>query len=243
MTYANLRFRKPKNRPFFYTNFVQTIDGKIHVKKRSNAYWPIGSKTDYQTLLQLRVYADVLIHGKHTALWTKTIDNLAKPEFQEKRKLRGKKEDLLYLVVSAHPDENLINILHPPRVGVRPCLVTTKDASIAKNLLRTLQIVRLGYGKVSINNLIRWLQERGAAYVLVEGGPTLLASFLSIDAIDELFVTIAPKILGNKANATLTMVENYLFPPHHIKQWKLISMTQVKNEVYLRYRIVRSNHS
>jgi len=233
--YKNLRFHKPKNRPFFYTNFVQTLDGKIAVTSDPQSYWPIGSKTDYQTLLQLRVYADVLIHGKHTALWTKTIDSLAKTKFQEKRRLQGKKEDLLYLVVSAHPDENLINILHPSRVGVRPCLVTTKDASIPKNLLKTVQIVRLGYGNVSINNLIRWLQERGAAYVLVEGGPTLLASFLSLNVMDELFVTIAPKIFGNKMNSTLTLGECHLFSPNHIKNWKLISVARINDEVYLRY--------
>jgi len=38
MLYPNLKFPKFSDRPFFYTNFVQTIDGKVGVKEEG--YWP-----------------------------------------------------------------------------------------------------------------------------------------------------------------------------------------------------------
>ena len=67
MFYRNLKFPKIKNRPFFYTNFVQTVDGKVQVLKNTKDYWPIGSKLDHEALLELRAYSDCLIHGSNLA--------------------------------------------------------------------------------------------------------------------------------------------------------------------------------
>ena len=68
MLYPNLKFPKVLKRPFFYTNFVQTVDGKVGVgKSELQGYWPIGSKKDYEVLTELRAYADCLIHGGNLA--------------------------------------------------------------------------------------------------------------------------------------------------------------------------------
>lgn len=179
MFYQKLKFPKFKNRPFFYTNFVQTLDGKVGVRK--TGYWPIGSKIDHQILLELRSYADCLIHGK----------NLAK-EFGEitKKSLKRYHPDLPYIVVTSH------------------------------NLL----------------DLVSMLQEKGYKRVLVEGGPTLLTSFLKEDLIDEIFLTVSPKIFGSEKDVTLTLAEGYLFPPDKIKKFKLLSVKKMGDEVFLRYR-------
>lgn len=74
--------------------------------------------------------------------------------------------------------------------------------------------------------------------MLIEGGPTILASFLKEGLIDEIFLTIAPKIFGSKYPSTLTMVEGYLFPKQSIKKLKLLSVKPIGNEIYLRYQII-----
>lgn len=188
MFYQKLKFPKFKNRPFFYTNFVATLDGKVAVKKLGlpagrQGYWPIGSKIDHQILLELRSYADCLIHGK----------NLAK-EFGEitKKSLKRYHPDLPYIVVTSH------------------------------NLL----------------DLVSMLQEKGYKKVLVEGGPTLLTSFLKEDLIDEIFLTVSPKIFGSEKDVTLTLTEGYLFPPDKIKKFKLLSVKKAGDEVFLRYRAI-----
>src|SRR5258708_31253801 len=108
MVYENLSFDIPQNRPFYFTNFVSTVDGKVRVTtKDGEKYWPIGSKTDYQTLIELRAYADVLIHGKNTAMSHKTVDSLAKPEFKKLRTQFGKTSDIFYVVMSDHPTPEL----------------------------------------------------------------------------------------------------------------------------------------
>src|SRR3989338_3067134 len=104
MLYPNLKFSKPQeNRPFFYTNFVQTVDGKVAVSKPG--YWPIGSKKDYETLIELRSYADCLVHGKnlYKEFGEITKTSLAKDSFKKLRIKLGKNPDLPYCVA----DRNL----------------------------------------------------------------------------------------------------------------------------------------
>ena len=190
MFYQNLKFPKLKNRPFFYTNFVQTIDGKVQVKKPG--YWPIGSRKDYQILTELRAYADCLIHGKnlYQEFGNITKKSLKRQEFRVLRKKLGKNPDLPYLI-----------------------------------------------GTHDLKKLSRDLYKKGYKNVLVEGGPTLLGSFLREGLIDEVFLTIAPKIYGNEPEKTLTLVEGYLFPKNSTKKLQLISVKPVQDELFLRYKV------
>ncbi len=194
MFYQNLKFPKVKGRPFFYTNFVQTVDGKVQVLKNTNDYWPIGSKVDHDVLVELRAYADCLIHGKNLGLefGEVTLKNLNKPDFKNLRKKLGKKPYLPYYILNR---------------------------------------------KNSIKSLISELNKKGYIHVLVEGGPTLLASFLKENLIDQIFLTIAPKIFGNENSSTLTLVENYLFPKKEIKNLSLLSVKRIKNELFLHYKV------
>lgn len=191
MLYPNLKFPKAVKRPFFYTNFVQTVDGKVAVKEKG--YWPIGSRVDYQVLTELRSYADALIHGGNLArqFGEQTVKSFKKP----------------YYVITNHP-QSLNNL----------------NANIFSG---------------NLSSLVKKLQEQGYKYVLVEGGPTLLGSFLKMGLIDEIFLTIAPKIYGSKMGSTQTLVEGILLPPNQYKL-KLISVKKIKDELFLRYSVKKS---
>lgn len=190
MFYPKLLFPTEKGRPFFYTNFVQTLDGKVAVKRPG--YWPIGSRTDYKVLVELRGYADALIHGKNlfNEFGSVTQKSLNKSSFKKMRRKLGKNPILPYIVATRNLSE------------------------------LTLQ-----------------LHEKGYQHVLVEGGPTLLGSFLKENLLDEIFLTIAPKIYGTENLTTKTLVEGILFPPKHIKKLKLISVKKLENELFLRYSL------
>lgn len=190
MFYPKLKFPKLRKRPFFYTNFVQTLDGKIQVKKPG--YWPIGSRKDYEVLTELRAYADCLIHGKnlYKEFGDITKKSLQKKEFKANRLELGKNPDLPYLV-----------------------------------------------GTHDLKKLSRDLYKRGYKNVLVEGGPTLLGSFLKEGLIDEVFLTITPRIYGNKQGKTLTLVEGYLFPKNSTIKLRLMSVKPIKDELFLHYKV------
>lgn len=210
MVYPSLSFPKRASRPFFYTNFVSTVDGKVQVLRNSAGYWPIGGKTDYQVLIELRAYADALIHGKNLALefGEITLGSLNKADFKSRRKRLGKSPNLPYYVVSGHP-EDLSSLVK-------------KEASIVTS---------------DLNILSKQLYQKGYKNVLVEGGPTLLASFLKENLLDEIFLTIVPKIFGTEQGTTLTLVEGYLFPKNAIKKLSLLSVKKLGSELYLHYKV------
>ncbi len=232
--YQGLIFPKITGRPFFYTNFVATVDGKTQVLQNTNAYWPIGSKIDYDTLVELRMYADALVHGKNTVHGFRTLNTLEDPEFQKRRKKLGKNKLLPYVVISGHPDESLTPNLKNSNAG-KPILITCEKATVPEALTTILEIERVGKESIDIIKTAKLLYKKGFKHVLVEGGPRLLGSFLKERLIDEIFLTIAPKIFGNQKGKTITMVEGFLFEAKNIPKLKLISIKQVVNELYLRY--------
>ncbi len=208
MIYQNLKFPKKQNRPFFYTNFVVTLDGKAQVLKNTKDYWPLGSEKDREVLHELRSHADALIHGKNLAkeFGQITLNSLAKEKFKKMRTDLGKNSDLPYYIVTDHPE-------HLP--DLQGVTVVTSD----------------------LQKLSQDLYKKGGQNILVEGGPTLLGSFLRRDLVDEIFLTIAPKIVGSEPGATLTMVEGYLFPPDMVKKLELLSVENIDSELFLRYKV------
>lgn len=236
MLYEDIQFSKVKNRPFFYTNFVSTIDGKVMVKSSPRGYWPIGSAIDNEILEELRAKADLLIHGKTTSMWYRTLNKINRPEFLKKRKSLGKNGKLPYMVISSNPDDSLIDYLEKSDGNI-PFLATTKNAQVSKSLQEIIQVVRFGDTAVDLHKLSEFLFEKGFKNVLLEGGPTVLGSFFAQNLIDEVFLTIAPKIFGNKDDNTMTMVEGFLLPHIKIKRCILLSVRQIDNEIFLRYKV------
>ncbi|MFN3962547.1 MAG: dihydrofolate reductase family protein, partial [Fimbriimonadaceae bacterium] len=69
---------------------------------------------------------------------------------------------------------------------------------------------------------------------LVEGGSEINAEFLRRDLVDELFLTLAPKIrLGRDLP---TYAGGDPLPPGHLMNFDLLSCQPIENEVFLRYR-------
>ncbi|QQG41066.1 MAG: dihydrofolate reductase family protein [Candidatus Levyibacteriota bacterium] len=213
MPYKNLSLPKLANRPFFYTSFAQTIDGKVYINKKG--YWPIASKTDYETFTYLRSYADVIIDGKNTAIrFAKyTIDTIHSDEFKKLREKNGKVGTPKYLVLTKHPDETLTKILENP-YEYNPTIFQKE-----------------------ISELVEYLKGKNAKAVFVDGGPHVIASLLRAKLLDEFFITISPRIFGNTENLAITMVEGLLLEPDEVKL-ELLSTEIVENELYLRYKVI-----
>lgn len=239
MVYPKSLFSGIKKTPFFYSNFVSTIDGKVQVRgEKAKLYWPIGSELDFETLLWLRAHADVLIHGKNTALGFHTLKTLAKEEFTEKRKMLGKNKDLIYMVLSNHPSDKLHQALQNPPKGIESVLVTNQQFHQPQPQgLKRVKILKVGNNNIDLHELNNYFSKNNLQKILVEGGPTIMASFLKEKLIDEMFITIAPKIFGSENNRTLSMLEGHLFPPDKIPLFKLLSVKNINNELYLRYKI------
>lgn len=236
MLYKNLTFLKQSLRPHFYSNFVTTVDGKVVVTSDPSAYQPLGSKLDRDTMIELRAHADALVHGATTAESHPTVESLNKADFFTARRKLKKDPHLPYFVLSGRPSINLQSVFASHK-DVPVFLITTASAMVPPELDAVARVIRFGQDTVDLPKFAHFLHTQGYKKVLVEGGPHVLGSFLADKLLDELFVTIAPKIFGNDNHQTLTMVEGHLFSPKEIKNLQLISSIQKGDELFLRYRI------
>lgn len=78
------------------------------------------------------------------------------------------------------------------------------------------------------------LREDGVQRLLIEGGSEINAVFLAADLVDELFLTVAPKVkLGREVP---TIADGEPLTRAQVKSWELVSCLTQGSEVFLRYR-------
>jgi riboflavin biosynthesis pyrimidine reductase len=76
----------------------------------------------------------------------------------------------------------------------------TMRAERYAGLEKRLIVVESGQGEwADLSDLLRSLREEGVRAVICEGGPTLHGSLQAAGLVDELFLTIAPKLTGGGA--------------------------------------------
>lgn len=93
-----------------------------------------------------------------------------------------------------------------------PVLIVASEAALRAEAGKAARISKkgaelLGYpsmGRSDLRFVLEQLSLRGISYLVVEGGPTVLASFLKEQLADEVCVYIAPRILGRHGGADVT---------------------------------------
>ncbi|HSR36784.1 MAG TPA: RibD family protein [Desulfurivibrionaceae bacterium] len=91
--------------------------------------------------------------------------------------------------------------------GPPPCIFTAAEAApvLARRVGRRAEVVALPLcgQELSLRHLLDELAARGAVSLLIEGGGRLNYAALRQGVVDELLVTITPKLLGATGAATL----------------------------------------
>lgn len=77
------------------------------------------------------------------------------------------------------------------------------------------------------------LKELGCESVLVEGGGDLIFQLIKADRIDTIYMTLAPRIIGGVGAPSLA--DGVGFSSEEIRNFRLIDVEQVGDELYLRY--------
>lgn len=107
----------------------------------------------------------------------------------------------------------------------------TKRAEGYERIGKPLIVVESGpEGRADLVALLREQRELGVRALLCEGGPTLHRSLQELGLVDELFLTIAPKLAGdgspNLLNGGLSTIVDL----------ELVWLLEEKSELFARYR-------
>ena len=121
-------------------------------------------------------------------------------------------------------------------IGGPTYVVHTEDMTQANRALLApvASLVEMGATAVPMAGLLTWMRKTvGAQVVMCEGGGDLVAQLFAARAVDELYVTVVPRILGGITAPTL--VGGAGFDIDEIPHAVLTSVERIGDELYLRY--------
>jgi 2,5-diamino-6-(ribosylamino)-4(3H)-pyrimidinone 5'-phosphate reductase len=222
-------------RPFVYINMAMTADGKI--TSASRQYPKFTSAHDRKTMDRLRAEADALLVGAGTLRADDPALHVRDDEMRDYRRSLGKPEDLARVAVTSSLD--LDPGLRFFREGSQPRIVATVEEAPeerSRELAAVAEIWRVGRGRVDLPELLARLRTRGVERLLVEGGGELNWTFVEQDLLDELYVTIAPVLLGGRDAPTLLEGEGMGMGGQ--VRLRLVSVERHDDELYCRYEVV-----
>jgi len=185
--------------PFILVNMAMTADGKIATANR--AVHSFSSKRDLEHLYELRASADAVMCGARTVEISRSILGTGGEKFRKLRLKRGLAEYNLRVVVSGSGSIN-------PRAEIfkkhlSPVIILT-TACASKTKLRSLRAIAdevkvCGGNKINFAAALRWLRSKwGVKRLLCEGGGELNDVLFRAGLVDELHLTICPKIFGGQ---------------------------------------------
>ena len=225
------------DRPFVSINMAASVDGKITSAARE--YPRMTSEYDRRNMDRLRAEADAVLVGAQTMRADNPKLYVRTAEVRSQRSDLGKPDGLLKILVSTSlrldPDSRFLD--DADGGGLLVATVEDAPAERIRALAHRAEVWRVGRGRVDLAELLRRLRARGVERLLVEGGGELNWSFLEADLVDELYLTIAPVLLGGRQAPTtfegagLTMGQQ--------RRLKLVDLHREGDELYCRYAIVR----
>lgn len=222
---ASLTFPDPPaDRPYVYINMVASVDGKITVEGSERG---LGSEVDQRLFHELRGHADAVLDGAATARASGSSPRIRFADIVAWRQERGLPPHPTGVLISASGDLDTSASFFTSRqfeaVVFAGETMATERLERLRSTGRPVHIVPTGVA--AIGEMLHILRaEYGVRRLLCEGGGTINAQFFHLNGADELFLTVAPWIVGGREN--LTPVEGDPFvratmPRLTLRAWQL----------------------
>jgi 2,5-diamino-6-(ribosylamino)-4(3H)-pyrimidinone 5'-phosphate reductase len=207
----------PVDRPYVFINMVSTIDGKITTGGRDEPVQDLGSKLDHATMRQIEAAADAVLIGAGTL---RSVPKFNYP--QEIYRFVASRSGNVDPFCNFFTDD-------PSRAFV------VTSISHAESVPEETQAICVGADELDFEELLGIMRhEMDIRRLLVEGGSHLNAQLFALGLIDEIFLTLAPKI---RLGADIpTIADGEALERSAIQNFELVKSIPVGNELFLRYR-------
>lgn len=264
--YGKLGFPEPPaDRPWIYSNFVQSLDGITSFLGRHFAGSDISQSAEDRWLMDLlRTHADAILTGATTLLDERNargadsrgiVFRVVEPEIQDLRRELGRGPER-NLIVTGHGRIPWRDLKLFDGGQVEPGIVTTEiGARNLGSLPSHVLLIVAGEGPlIDLPSAMRQLREQIAIrQLLCEGGPTLYGALARADLIDEKFVTVSPIETGQvvpqeqerlAAETAPMLIRPTIFAgPGFTKEkatrWRWMSSRKIGDHEFNRYRRAR----
>lgn len=189
-------YRVPAGR-HLRVNFIASLDGAVTVDGRSGG---LGSPGDRQVFTTLRALADVVLVGHGTASTEGYRPVTADSAVGRLRASLGRPPTAPIAVVSRRasldPASGLVTSAVSPTILIT-CAASEERRRAALEAAGVVVLVS-GGDEVDLPLALDRLADLGHEHVLCEGGPTLFRDALAAGVVDELDLSVAPALVGQR---------------------------------------------
>jgi riboflavin-specific deaminase-like protein len=233
-TYRDLRLgdAAPPARPYVAANMVMSADGRAALGGHTQ---PISSEVDRALFLELRTQVDAVMVGTAT-IGIEGYGPLVKSDERKERRRAAGLEPVPLAVTATRTlelpvDAPLFRDRHS-RIAV-----LTNSERPPPPCEAELIVERIEGEELDLAAGMTLLREtHRARSVLLEGGPTLLGAMTAAGVVDELFLTISPRLVG--AGGDPSLIEGPPLEPGALGL-ELMTVFAAEGALFLRYRFER----
>jgi riboflavin biosynthesis pyrimidine reductase len=239
-------------RPYVYSNFVLSRDGRVSFNEPghlSGGEVSGFSGHDRWLMALLRARADAILMGDNTLriepdhVWTAEYifpDDARAFAALRRAEMRTPAPLQVFLSLEGDVDVSKAAIFAQDDHHV-VLATTTRGAARARSLQATrarVDVVELGAEAADVRALLDLLRDSyGVATVLCEGGPRAYGSLLAAGCLDDEFLTLSPVVVGSAPNAPRPgLVEGVTFPARSHPWSRPLTLHRAADLLFLRSR-------
>ena len=219
----------PGDRPAVAINMVTSIDGRAQLDGTAEG---LGSRADRRLMRLYRAAFDAVGSGAGTlrtsGLWLRVGDDLV-----ARREADGRPPNPVGVVIAGTQpvptDASWFS-------GDEPRILIVGARNPMTHVPPGTELLRSPDDRPDPGWVLDRLGERRIRSLLLEGGPSLNASFLAKDLIDEVYWTVGAHLLGTDALPMIAPIPGGSPFAHQPRRGRLVSVMRHESELFLRYR-------
>lgn len=228
-------------RPYVLINMAMTADGKIATANRGIESF--GSGHDERNLYRLRSTVDAILCGAGTVNAPGITLGTGGAEFGRRPGGGSRAGAPLRVVVSgAGSLPETADVFHSPGGPVLVLVGGQARAERIEGLSRVAREVHVsGERDVDLVAALHWLaRDWGVKRLVCEGGARLNAAMLLAGVVDELHLTVCPRIFGGRGAPTIA---DWVGSDRLVEatELRLVRSRRVADEMFLIYRVGRDS--
>ena len=189
---------------------AMSADGKIAPPHRR--FVAFGSRRDHANLLALRATADAVMCGARTVDSAPVTLDAGGAAYEQRRLRAGLARQNLRIVVSGCGSVDLRAAVFQHQVS--PVIVLASGQAPKSRLAKLERLANCvkvcGEKSVSLGQALGWLRREWAVKrLLCEGGGELNFELLRLGLVDELHLTLCPRVIGGRDAPTIADGEGF----------------------------------